>query len=61
MSESGFESKCTRCSAPFYHPFDFVRHVFMHGRAGDQTCIGAEAPGPTILDILRESRREKLH
>lgn len=60
MSEDS-KSKCMRCSAPLDGLLGFVLHVFMHGRTGDQTCIGAEAPGKTILDILRESRRETLH
>ena len=55
------EPKCMRCSAPLGGMFGFVVHVFMHGYTGDQTCIGAEQPGETVLQILQESRREQLH
>jgi len=50
-----------RCSAPLDGIVAFVHHVFMRGWGGDQTCIGVELPGETLLEIIREARRERLH
>ena len=56
-----------RCSAPLAgetrleQMFSFLHHVFMSGRSGDCTCIGAVLPGETIASILAEQRRERLH